>query len=401
MGTSRGTTETATVTSGEYAARLAAVRERMAECSLAALFVGDPANIYYLTGYNAWSFYTPQVLLVPAHGDVHFFTRAMDAQGAHRTANLDTRLIHGYPEPLVHRPDVHPFDWVSTRIRELGLVNGPAEVAMELDAHFTSPRAYLSLRDGLPEWSIGDSRELVNWVRLVKSDTEIALMRAAGAVATAAMNAAIGTIGAGVRQSDAAAAIAHAQYAGTPEAAGDYTAIVPMMPTGEAADTPHLTWTGEPFDENVSVVVELSGAHRRYHVPLARTLQIGTPEPRMRDLAAVVAEGAEAVLADVRPGVVVSDIVRTWDGVLAQHGLSKASRIGYSIGIGYPPDWGERTVSLRADDDTVLAENMTFHFIFGMWMEGYGYELSEPLRVAKDGVETFTSFPRTLITAEG
>src|SRR5690554_5488692 len=59
------------VTPEEYARRLAAVRERMASRSLAALFVGDPANIYYLTGYNAWSFYTPQVLVVPAEGDVH------------------------------------------------------------------------------------------------------------------------------------------------------------------------------------------------------------------------------------------------------------------------------------------------------------------------------------------
>jgi len=174
------------VTPEEYARRLAAVRERMASRSLAALFVGDPANIYYLTGYNAWSFYTPQVLLVPAEGDVHFFTRAMDAQGAHRTAHLAPHQIHGYPEPLVHRPDVHPFDWVADRIRELGLVTGSADVAMELDAHFTSPRAYLALRDGLPEWSISDSRELVNWVRLVKSDTEIALMRGAAAVATEA-----------------------------------------------------------------------------------------------------------------------------------------------------------------------------------------------------------------------
>lgn len=87
--------------------------------------------------------------------------------------------------------------------------------------------------------------------------------------------------------------------------------------------------------------------------------------------------------------------------MLARHGLSKPSRIGYSIGIGYPPDWGERTVSLRADEATVLAENMTFHAIFGMWMDGYGYEVSEPLRVTENGVETFTSFPPSLIPAEG
>src|SRR5699024_4234508 len=57
----------------EYEARLSAVRAAMAERSLSALVVTDPANLYYLIGYNAWSFYTPQCLVVPAEGDLQFF----------------------------------------------------------------------------------------------------------------------------------------------------------------------------------------------------------------------------------------------------------------------------------------------------------------------------------------
>ena len=75
-----------TFTPEEFAQRLAAVRARMAHQGLAALVVTDPANLYYLTGYNAWSFYTPQMLYVPSEGDLILFARAMDAQGAHRTS---------------------------------------------------------------------------------------------------------------------------------------------------------------------------------------------------------------------------------------------------------------------------------------------------------------------------
>ena len=57
-----------TFTPEEFAQRLAAVRARMAHQGLAALVVTDPANLYYLTGYNAWSFYTPQMLYVPSEG---------------------------------------------------------------------------------------------------------------------------------------------------------------------------------------------------------------------------------------------------------------------------------------------------------------------------------------------
>ena len=76
--------------------------------------------------------------------------------------------------------------------------------------------------------------------------------------------------------------------------------------------------------------------------------------------------------------------------------MDKESRIGYSIGIGYPPDWGERTVSLRRGEKTELAEGMAFHVIPGMWMDGFGYEMSEPVVVTDTGVERLTDLPQEL-----
>ena len=108
-----------TIDTVEYAERLPRVRAGMAERSYGALVVTDPANLYYLTGYNAWSFYTPQCLVVPAEGEPHLFARAMDAAGAAFTCNLPREQVHGYPEELVHRPDVHPFDWIAAAAREL------------------------------------------------------------------------------------------------------------------------------------------------------------------------------------------------------------------------------------------------------------------------------------------
>lgn len=383
----------------EYNTRVVNVRARMSAQGLSALLVTDPANIYYLTGYNAWSFYTPQAVFVPSDGPMLLVTRAMDAGGAFRTAWLPQDHILGYPEHYVHRPTMHPFDWVASALRERGLVATAAGgcVGLEMDSHFFSPKAYRALVHALPEWTFVDSFELVNWVRSVKSPAEIELMRKAASVCGAAMQAATETIDVGVRQCDAAAAISHAQIAGSDGVGGDYPAIVPMLPTGEAADTPHLTWSEDRFEQGQAVVVELAGAHHRYHAPLARTVSLGKAPERLVRLADAVAEGIASVFGEVRPGVAVRDLAETWNRTLAKHGLEKPSRIGYSIGVGYPPDWGERTISIRTEDETVLAENMTFHLIGGMWMDHYGYELSESIRVAPNGVETFTSFPRDLL----
>jgi Xaa-Pro aminopeptidase len=383
----------------EYAQRLARVRERMAAQGLSALLVTDPANINYLSGYNAWSFYTPQVLFVPAEGDMLFFLREMDANGGFRTAWLPPENIIGYPERYVHRPHIHPFDWVAFALRQRHLIAPAAKgcVGLEMDSHFFSPKGYRALFNAIPEWTLVDCFELVNWVRVVKSPAEIQQMRSAAVVCNAAMTAAVESIDVGVRQCDVAAAISHAQISGTAEVGGDYTAIVPMLPTGEAADTPHLTWSEERFQDNQAVIVELAGAYNRYHVPMARTVMLGEPSADLAKLVDAVADGINSVLDVVAAGVPTRELAQTWNWTLAKYGLEKPSRIGYSIGLGYPPDWGERTASLRIEDETILEENMTFHLIGGMWMANYGYELSESIRVTATGVETFTSFPRELL----
>ena len=378
----------------EYAGRLRRVRAALADRGFGALVVSDPANLFYLTGYDAWSFYTPQCLVVPADGEPHLFARAMDAAGASYTCNLRDDQIHGYPEDLVHRPDVHPYDWIAGLARDL--IPAGADVAVEADAHFFSARGYLALGNGLPGHRLIDSAELVNWIRLVKSPHELRQLRIAGSIAENAMRIALDQLHPGKRQCDLVAEILAAQATGTPEHGGDYPAIVPMLPTRDAAGTPHLTWTDRPFVSGEATTIELAGVFGRYHAPLARTVMLGDPPQRLRETAKIVAEGMRATLSTIRAGVTGSVVHAAFNDVIAAHGLVKDSRIGYSIGIGYPPDWGERTVSLRPGETTVLTAGMAFHVILGMWMDGWGYELSEPVVVTGDGVERLTGLPHEL-----
>lgn len=380
--------------------RVATVRERMAAAGFDALVVADPANIHYLTGYNAWSFYMPQILFVPAVGDPVLAMREMDGLGAHRTAVRFTEDMLVYPESYVHQNDRHPMGWVGEQLRQRGF-GSALRVGYEGDAHYFSVRAFLALQRSLPEWDLVDSRELVNWVRVVKSDYEIELMRTAGRVCTGAMLQAVDSISATRPLNEVAAEVMAAQARGVEGADGDYPAIVPLFPRGEGADTPHLTWTADRILAGEAVSIELAGVHKRYHAPLARTVSVGKPTAELDRLAKVTVEGINAVLDVLRPGSTPSEAVAHWEAVLKRNGYEKRSRLGYSIGIGFPPDWGEHTVSLRADDHTELQENMTFHVIAGMWMTGYGFEVSESMRVSAGGAECFTTVPRELIVKEG
>ena len=97
-----------------------------------------------------------------------------------------------------------------------------------------------------------------------------------------------------------------------------------------------------------------------------------------------------------RPGEAAESVEAAWRRVIERHGLRKESRIGYSIGLAYPPDWGEHTISLRQGDRTELAPGNVLHAILGMWMDGWGIEVSETILVTERGCETLTSFPRDI-----
>ena len=82
------------------------------------------------------------------------------------------------------------------------------------------------------------------------------------------------------------------------------------------------------------------------------------------------------------------------------NGYSKESRVGYSIGLNYPPDWGERTASLRPGDATVLEPGMCFHFQSGVWLDDFGAAVSEPFVVTDKGGEKLATAPRELIVID-
>jgi ectoine hydrolase len=383
-------------TKDEYLDRIEKTKKRMHSAGIEVLIVSDPANMNYLTGYDGWSFYVPQVVTVALEADEPIWIgRGMDANGAKHTTFLRAEDIIGYPDHYVQNPNKHPMNFVADQIKSRGWEK--RSVGVEMDAYYFSARGFAELRRDLPNTTFKDANLLVSWVRIIKSTQEIDLMKQAGKIAERVMQTAIDTVSPGIRECDAVAEVYRAQMRGTETCGGDYPAIVPMMPTGEKTATPHLTWTDDPYGNETAVNLELAACRHRYHSPLARTVYLGANPPRkLTETADIVVEGLGAALEAVKPGAKCEDIELVWRRVIARAGLEKESRIGYSMGLNYPPDWGEHTASLRPGDKTVLQPNMTFHMILGMWMDDWGFECSESFRVTESGCETFADFPRKL-----
>jgi Xaa-Pro aminopeptidase len=173
--------------------------------------------------------------------------------------------------------------------------------------------------------------------------------------------------------------------------------VAPLMPTGEGTATPHMTWSDKPFQKGEATYLETAGVRHRYHVPMVRAVHLGKAPQKLIDTSKAVNEGIEAALTVARAGNTCESVEAAWRKAIARWSIEKESRIGYSIGIGYPPDWGEHTVSLRPRHMTVLQENMALHMVCGIWDQDWGgVSFSEPFHITSKGAQLFAQVPREL-----
>ncbi|ASP89520.1 ectoine hydrolase DoeA (plasmid) [Sinorhizobium meliloti] len=382
----------------EYKARLEATRKAMEQEGVDLLIVTDPANMAWLTGYDGWSFYVHQCVLVYQDEDPIWFGREMDANGARRTVYMDEGQIKSYADHYVQSSQYHPMTALAALIVDQGRSNGT--IGIEKDNYYFTHAAFEALSSGLPNATFKDTTRLVKWQRIVKSRREIEYMEAAGKIVTGMHQRIAEVLRPGVKQSDVVAEIYHTGTRGVDGYWGDYPAAVPMIGAGADASAPHLTWTDRELRSGESIFFELAGVHKRYHCPLSRTFYLGKPDQKFIDAEKAVSEGMEAGLDKAVPGNTCEDVAKAYYGVIERYGLKKPSRAGYSIGLAYPPDWGEHSASFRLGDHTELRAGMTFHFMSGLWFGDWGIEITESIQITDRQAKCLASSPRQLIVID-
>lgn len=380
----------------EYQRRVSKVQKSMMDRGLDFLIASDPSNMAWLTGYDGWSFYVHQAVLVPVQGAPIWWGRRMDGFGANLTCFMGAEGVLAYPDRYVQNPEEHPMEHLAVCLKERGLDKG--RIGVEKDNYYFSAKACETLIDHLPNASLIDATALVNWQRAVKSQTEIEYMKIAGKIVERMHQTIVELVEPGLPKNKLVSEIYRVAIDGADSHGGDYPAIVPLIPSGREAAAAHLTWDERPFEADSLSFFEIAGCHKRYHAPLCRSVYLGKAPQYILDAEKALIDGIQAGLEQAKPGNRCSDIAKAFESVMQSADIDRANtRCGYPIGLSYPPDWGERTMSIRVTDDSILQPNMTFHFMPGLWMEDWGLELTESIRITDTGVELLCNYPRKLV----
>lgn len=377
----------------EFQKRITKTRKKMIATGLNTLIISDPSNMNWLTGYDGWSFYVHQAVILSLNGDPVWWGRGMDANGAKRTVFMESKNIHGYEDTYVQNPEKHPMLDLAKLIKDLQLNEG--NIGVEMDNYWFSASAFFTLKKEL-DVKFVDVTGLVNWQRAIKSKTEIVYMKQAAKIVEHMHEVVVEKAVVGMPKNELIADVYHASVSGVDGIWGDYPSMVPMAPSGMDATAPHLTWNDQPMKKGESTFFEIAGAFKRYQCPQSRTLFLGTPPQKYLDAEKAVLEGINVGLEQAKPGNQCQDIANAFNQTLNKLGFEKDSRCGYAIGVSYPPDWGERTMSFRDGDTSIMQPGMTFHFMPALWLDDGGLEITEPFVITENGAECLCNTPRKM-----
>jgi len=375
----------------EYEGRLRKVREKMVDEGVEVMIVTSPTNMYYLTGYNTFSFYIPQFLVLPLDEDLFMVPRSLDNSSVLETTWLSQDMIRPYGEDYIdhyhnYKEPRHPVEYLIELLQEEGLAD--SVFGLEMDDFYGRALYYKKLSEKLTDASFHDQTQLIPRLYLVKSEAEVEYMREASRIVEEGMEAALNMIEEGVTEYEVAAEILNVMI----KSGSCSPSFPPLLQTSAAC---HVTWTDKNIREGTSVSIEIAGCRKRYQSPMCRTAIVAKESSsvvrRARDVMKRQIEAHRKALATIEPGIKAERVAIEANKIFDK----RSSRVGYPSGLGFPPDWGEHTASFQEGDQTVLQPNMTFH-VLSTLADPFMIEFGETVRVTEGGAEVLVDFPRKL-----
>lgn len=373
----------------ELNARRDSVLSAMEEAGVElAVFTSAP-GIYYLAGFEFGGFATRHALLLRADGASWFVVR--EVEHAWKDAVSD----HTWLGEWILYPDAG--DWIDTLAAAVnGAVNGPSRLAAELTRTSLTHYEAITLSKCPNVVDLVDAAPIVEGIRAVKTPLEVELVRQAGQATAAGTLAAHSALS---RGSDDYEATLEAMRAMRLAGSGMVT-DGPFVVTGSGSALAHARASGRRALPGDLASTMMTASVGRYQCPLERTFPIDHADSRTGELIQLTAAATRHVIAHVGPGMTSHDadlVARTY---YRQRGMAAgfSHRLGYSVGVAYPPLWWENDVmQMRPHDARVLKTGMVFHLVPGIHVETLGFiNQSMTVHITDTGCEALVELPLVL-----
>jgi len=357
-----------------------ALRESTEGSGISALLVSDEANVRWLTG--------------------------LASSNAAVLVSADTTILvtdSRYADPAMAVPDVQlTIARDVSREALLAGINadlardGQAQIAYESDCLSAEQAHRLSIDPEVGWLTLVPTSGLIAQLRTVKEPAEIAMIRQACEISTAALRALVDQIRVGMSELTIARTL---EYELARHGADD-RAFPTIAATGPNSATPHHQPTARPLGRGDIVKLDFGAMVGGYHADCTRTFVVGaSATDRQIEIHRLVEQAATAGRASLSDGVAIADVDAAARGVITAHGLGEYFSHGLGHGLGLeihePPLLSAATAGTLAQGNVVTIEP-------GVYLPTeFGVRIEDTCVVTDGRAQVLTDFPRELIVIDG
>ena len=334
----------------EFGLRIKKLRELMAENELDGMLLFRQESMFYLSGYDTFGYVFFLCLYLGLDGKLILLTRAPDLRQAENTSILEDIRI------WVDGPDSNPALQLKDILQECACEG--QQLGVEYDSYGLTAKNGKLLDSALAGFcNLKDASNLVNRLRVVKSQQELVYVRKAAELADDALDEAHKLVKAGCDEGELLAVMQGAVFRG----GGDYPGNEFIIGSGENALLCRYYSGRRKLDPEDQLTLEWAGVYRHYHAAMMRTIPVGRVTEQHRKMHGVCLEAMASCESALRPGNSIGEVFDAYARTCDNSGMQKhrLNATGYSMGTTFSPNWMDWPMFYHGNQ--VLAEkNMVF-----------------------------------------
>ena len=365
------------ITTAERELRIEKARQLMAANKIDAIMITGGTSLVYFTNIHWWMSERLFAIILPAKGNPFYVCPAFEEDRAREQIaggpggnNAEVRTWH---------EDESPYQRVAEGLKDRKLTSG--NIGMEETVRYVFSEGVSKAAPGL---HLVSATPVTAGCRMIKSQHELQLMKLANEVTLSAYEAAYLSTKEGMTQNDFGAMVqaAHSQQGFQGGAS---------IQVGENSALPHGSARPQVIREGTILMMDGGCGVEGYESDISRTVVLGKPTDKMKQVFEIVRKAQSAALAAAKPGVQCQAVDAAARKVITDAGYGPdyshfTHRVGHGIGMD-----GHEWPYLVRGNTLPLAPNMTFSDEPGIYIRGeFGVRLEDDMHITENGAELFT-----------
>lgn len=354
--------------------RVAKILEKMESEKIDGFMVTGDWNRRYLSGFTG----SNGVLLITKK-EKQLITDYRYVEQAKQQTDYDVVLHAGHTG---HKGRI--FSEVAKQVNDLGIKR------LGFEQQHLNYENYCTVNEWMRTELI-QTYDFVEDLRMVKTESELELLRIASVITNDAYLDIINKIKPGITELD----IADELNAFIKKRGGTTTGFTPIVASGYRSSMPHGQASDKIIEQGEMITIDFGANYEGYWSDISRTVSIGQPSNEMKNIQEIALKSFNHCVENIKPGITDQDVDWLMREYIVEQGFNEKSGTGTGHGIGLEVHEKPLFSTLN---EKVMQPNMTVSVEPGIYLPDIGgVRVEDVLLITEDGCETLTPSTKELI----